>query len=258
MIADIKKILSNNFNAISLKQMDHAKLMDRTDTKFSFHISHLAEILETLSQDYDVLTVEENFICKYETLYFDTNNLDLYMKHQNGKLNRYKIRHRTYVESNLGFLEVKFKNNKGRTIKNRIKKQEVPNEFDASCISFLKTKLPFEPQDLHPIIWVNYSRITLVSKNKPERVTLDLNMDFVSDTNKSELHPLVIAEVKQDKKKISTFINRMKALHIREGSISKYCMAIAFLNPVRTNTFKEKLSTIHKILNHDITTSISR
>jgi hypothetical protein len=33
----------------------------------------------------------------------------MYMSHQNGKLNRYKIRHRTYLSTNAEFLEIKLK-----------------------------------------------------------------------------------------------------------------------------------------------------
>ena len=41
--------------------------------------------------------------------------------HQNKKLNRYKIRQREYLISDISFFEIKFKSNKGRTIKKRIK-----------------------------------------------------------------------------------------------------------------------------------------
>jgi hypothetical protein len=142
-------------------------------------------------------------------------------------LNRFKIRHRTYIESEIGFLEVKFKNNKGRTIKERIKKNEVPQIWDEASEIFLNSKLPFESKSLKPVVWINYKRITLVSKTTAERVTIDLDMEFIGNNNKVDLSKLVIAEVKQDNKKQSVFIDAMKHYHIREGSLSKYCMAIA-------------------------------
>jgi len=254
----IENTLLQAIEPITLKQMDNVKLMDRTDTKFTFHITQLQEILLAIKDDYRVLHVAKKPISKYETLYYDTANFDLYLKHHNGKLNRYKIRHRTYVESSIGFLEVKFKNNKGRTIKDRIKHLDVPQVFDTESIDFLNTKLPFEPQTLVPVIWVNYSRITLVSKTNAERVTIDLNMVFDNGKTKQALTNLVIAEVKQDNKKESKFLTAMKSKHIREGSLSKYCMAIATLNnDVKKNSFKTKLNQINKILNYDITTSIN-
>ena len=60
-----------------------------------------------------------------------------------------------------------------------------------------------------------------------------------------KLDRLVIAEVKQEKRKASPFMSVMKKYHIREGSISKYCMGIAFTcDEVKKNNFKNKLLTI--------------
>lgn len=229
--------------------MDGVKLMDRTDTKFTFHISELPAILQHARQFYRVLDVEGNRISRYKTLYFDTEDFELYNKHHSGKLNRYKIRHRTYVESNLGFLEVKFKNNKGRTLKTRIKENEVPSLNSGKAFAFLEKMLPFSPLDLLPKIWINYSRITLVNKTSAERLTLDLNLEFEKDGRKQVLDQLVIAEVKQDSKIASPFIAMMRARHIRQGSISKYCFGVACSFPeVKKNNFKQKLSTVNKII----------
>ncbi|MGZ4036671.1 MAG: polyphosphate polymerase domain-containing protein, partial [Bacteroidia bacterium] len=183
--------------------------------------------------------------------YYDTPAFDLYTEHHNGKLNRYKIRHRTYVESDLGFLEVKFKNNKGRTIKERIRKIDVPYIWEGESEFFLHKQLPFEPQTLLPVIWVNYGRHTLVNKNGGERLTIDVDLEFVRGGISKNLNAIVIAEVKQEKRKASPFIDVMKKYHIREGSISKYCMGIALTcDTVKKNNFKSKLLTLkHKI--HD-------
>lgn len=229
--------------------MDGVKLMDRTDTKFTFHIDELPALLQQATQFYRVLDVEGNRISRYKTLYFDTEDFDLYNQHHSGKLNRYKIRHRTYVESNLGFLEVKFKNNKGRTLKTRIKENEVPNLNSGKALAFLKKMLPFSPLELLPKIWINYSRITLVNKTSAERLTLDLNLEFEKDDRRQVLNQLVIAEVKQDSKIASPFVAMMRARHIRQGSISKYCFGVACSFPeVKKNNFKQKLSTVNKII----------
>ena len=42
---------------------------------------------------------------------------NFFLDHHNRRVNRNKIRFREYVGSNLTFLEVKTKNNKGKTIK---------------------------------------------------------------------------------------------------------------------------------------------
>ena len=249
----------NSFTPITLKEMDGVKLMDRTDTKFTFKLDLLPQILKELVPFYNCLHIESKTMSKYQTLYYDTDNLMLYNKHHNGELNRFKIRHRTYVDSQLGYLEVKFKNNKGRTIKDRIKEKDPKKVLEDKSYSFLKEELPFDPNTLMPAVWVNYSRITLVNKFSAERLTIDLNLEFKKDNNTVNLDELVIAEVKQEKKKPSPFILVMKKLHVREGSISKYCFAIAFMySEAKKNNFKEKLLSLKHIINHDIITNIYR
>ena len=230
--------------------MDSVKLMDRTDTKFVFNFSELEAVLNEAKAHYKILDISGRRMSRYKTLYFDTENFTLYNQHHCGKLNRYKVRHRTYVESNIGFLEVKFKNNKGRTLKTRIKENKVPDITTGSSLEFLTRLLPFDPLILLPKIWINYSRITLVNKLSAERLTLDLNLEFEENGRSKLLNKLVIAEVKQDSKVSSPFISMMRAKHIGEGAISKYCFGVATMfSQVKKNNFKPKLTIINKISN---------
>ncbi len=241
-----------NYTPISLSEMDNVKLMDRTDTKFTFAFDKLPDILDALLNNYRVLIIDGVMINRYETLYFDTPDLLMYNLHQSGKLNRHKIRHRTYVESNIGFLEVKFKNNKGRTFKSRIKENEVCYDFKTKQIEFIQKKTPYNCTQLKPTIWVNYSRITLVNKTSAERLTIDINLEFKKDNITKTFNQLVIAEVKRDSKSNSPFVDVMKKLHLREGSISKYCLAVAVSFPdVKKNNFKEKIINLKNLINYD-------
>lgn len=233
--------------------------MNRTDVKYTFNISRLPEILESVSPYYSCLNISGVILNQYETLYYDTTRLDLYNKHHNGQLNRYKIRHRSYVSSNTGFLEIKFKNNKGRTIKNRIKSPLAETVFGEKSLAFLSHELNFDPQDLKPVVRVNYNRITLVNKNSPERVTIDLNLQFSTTEKAFAFNDLVIVEIKQDKRTISPFAQELKQRRIREGSISKYCMAIALTHKnVKLNNFREKLFALKHITHHDAITDCCR
>jgi len=243
------------FEPISLKEMDNVKLMNRTDTKFLFTTNQFEIIMNEVMNHYRILEVQGKRLNRYKTLYYDTIDKHLYTEHHNGKLNRYKIRHRTYVESDIGFLEVKFKNNKGRTIKTRVAEHDVPSAWTGESEIFLNKTLPFEPQTLIPMLWVNYSRYTLVHKTEPERLTLDLELEFVKNGVTKKLTGLVIAEVKQEKRKVSPFLKMMKKYHIREGSISKYCLGIALTcNDVKKNNFKRKLLTLKHITHYDFAT----
>jgi hypothetical protein len=243
----------NNFAPITLKEMDNVKLMDRTDTKYVFRLDNLAAFLEQVKEDYRVLDVNGHRISRYESLYFDTKNFDLYLTHHRGRPNRYKIRCRKYVESDLHFFEVKFKNNKGRTIKDRVKQQLIDGSIKDKAEALLHEKTPLFAEHLEAKLWVNYSRITLVNKHSPERVTIDVDLTFKSTDSDKTIHNLVIAEVKQDKALVSSFIRLMKKYHVREGSMSKYCYGVTSLfGSIKHNNFKPKLILIKKILNGTI------
>jgi len=190
MLTQIHQIL-NTLTPITLTEMDSVKLMDRTDTKFTFHINQLPQVLELAKVHYKVFEINNKRISDYQTLYYDTSDLELYNIHHTGKLNRYKVRHRTYVDSNIGFLEVKYKNNKGKTFKSRIKELEVQKNWNTESTQFLLKKTPYIPSTLIPSLWVNYSRITLVNVESKERLTLDFNLEFKKGDNKQNLHQLI-------------------------------------------------------------------
>ena len=237
------------FSSISLKERENVKLMDRKDTKYVFKFQQLPEYLEQLKNDYSILVVETNRVSRYESLYFDTKKFDLYHSHHRGKPNRFKIRFRKYVASNLNFFEIKFKNNKGRTIKSRVKQKEIDGFITDKAEVLLKEKTPLFPNELEAKLWVNYSRITFVNKNFPERVTIDIDLSFKKDEEYKTIPNLVIAEVKQDKAAVSVFIKLMKKNHVRAGSISKYCFGVINLfNKIKHNNFKPNLNLIKKKL----------
>jgi hypothetical protein len=124
-----------------------------------------------------------------------------------------------------------------------------PFEWEKETGDFLTEKTSFDPNTLKPTLWVNYKRITLVSKKNPERVTIDVKLEFDDNTNSQTVDDLVIAELKQDSKIPSVFHTKMKEMRIKEGSISKYCLGIAMVKPgVKINNFKEKLRAIKNLL----------
>ena len=236
------------FESVSLPELEKVSLLDRMDTKYVFAREQLPEFLEILSDKYFILEISEKRIFKYESLYFDTDDFLLYNHHYCGRLNRYKVRFRKYVESNLSFFEIKFKNNKGRTIKSRI--QHIPEDaIQGKALDLLQDKTPLEGTGLKAKFWVNYSRITLVSKDFKERLTLDCDLEFRNDQAVKTLNHLVIAEVKQSKVGRSVFSRLMKDYHIRIGSISKYCFGVVSLfENVRNNNFKPQLIYLNRLL----------
>lgn len=249
-MTDAVNNILQTFSPVTLEEMmNSVKLMDRTDTKFLFRIEQLPSVLEKAMPLYHVLDINGIRASQYETLYFDTENHDLYMRHQCGKMNRYKVRQRKYVESNLYFFEVKFKNNKGRTIKERIKRKKFEFVIEGKTEKLLKEISPLRTEMLKPNLWVNYKRITLVNKHSKERITLDINLEYKKKNATKLLNKLVIAEVKQEKIWHSPFIKILRKHGIREGGISKYCFGVIYMNEhIRKNNFKPTLMKLNKLL----------
>lgn len=243
----------SGFEPITLEKMDDVKLLDRTDTKYTFRADHLISVLESVKDHYYVLEAAGTRITDYESLYFDTKDLDLYIRHHNDRLNRYKVRYRRYINSGLSFFEVKFKNNKNRTIKSRVKRKEIEQEISGSAKDLLESKSWIKADSLLPALWVYYSRITLVSKNLDERLTIDLGLSFSNNITEKNFNELVIAELKQDKfNRNSKFAKEMINHRIPERSMSKYCFGITQVVPgVKQNLFKPKLLNLKKILYGD-------
>ena len=235
------------FQPISLQEMDRVALLDRMDTKYVFQTAQLPQFLEVLGNNYFILEIEGKRKFRYESLYFDTDNFQLYNHHYCGRLNRYKVRFRKYVESNLSFFEIKFKNNKGRTIKSRVV-HEPADSISGKASDLLTAKTPLCADSLKAKFWVNYSRITLVSRDFKERLTLDYGLEFINGEAHRAVENLIIAEVKQGRSCKSVFTQLMKKHHIREGAISKYCFGVTSLfQPIRINNFKEQLHYLNRI-----------
>jgi hypothetical protein len=144
------------------------------------------------------------------------------------------------------YFEVKFKNNKQRTLKSRIRVDLNSTEITDKCLALLSNYISTEQLELTPSIRIDYDRITLVNKIHQERVTLDLNLTFYRGEATKTFPQLVIAEVKRDKlAHRSPFLHLMKEKHIRPGSLSKYCFGLAQLEPaLKQNNFKPRISSL--------------
>jgi hypothetical protein len=238
------------FDPISLTEMDEVKLMNRADTKYVLTYADLSALLNDVLPHYRILDVNGVRSSHYKTLYFDTVGLQFYLNHQNEKKNRYKIRYRKYVDSELCFLEIKFKNNKDRTIKSRVRVDDFETVIHPDRVGYIKNITGIE-DDLVPKLWNSFNRITLVNKVLKERLTIDYNLEFEFDGQNVTLQNVAIAELKQERaNRMSAFAEATKKRKIRPISISKYCIGSALLNKnLKANNFKAKILTLNKLEN---------
>ena len=244
------KNLLTPFEGYGLNDLNNANLMNRVDSKFMLPLSFLPELLTHIQGQYRVLDIQGKRLFSYYNQYFDTPELDLYKAHHNGKLNRYKVRQRRYVDTATEYLEVKLKNNQSRTVKTRIKLEK--NNQHANNTAFIKEQMQNNFAHLSVTQQSGYNRIALANEEKAERLTLDFNLWYNTPKGdkKITLPGFFIAELKQSKKtKHSPFYRLMSKHHIFPVSFSKYCIGCALLYPERlkANRFKSVLTRIKQL-----------
>lgn len=258
----------NHYDPITLDEMSGIKLMNRTDTKFVTNEAMLRRLLINAADEYYVQEVEGRRMSSYYTLYFDTDRCDMFLAHHNGKLNRQKLRIRSYMDVGLDFLEVKTKNNHGRTKKKRIAIDTFDHvhtgslsavcgygsEFPDNNIGyagFVSTYLGYDPQNMSSKIENRFKRITLVNKGKTERLTIDLNISFrnIVAGGRKTLNNVVIIELKRDGLVYSPILEKLLDLRIKPMGFSKYCMGMAMTDgSLKHNRFMKRMTRINKII----------
>ena len=247
-------------HSVSLGEMSSVKLMDRMDSKYVTDEMTLAAVLDDASAaGYSVLVADGARVSQYDTLYYDTSGLGMYLAHQDGHLHRQKVRTRVYVGSGLTFLEVKRKDNHGRTDKRRL---EIPQQdfkdFSPSeeASAFLADTSGYCTAALSPALETIFRRITLVDAGRTERVTLDTCLCFDNPRTAEEvsLRDAVIIEVKRDGRRASGGMEYILREHrVKPMRESKYCLGIALTDPsAKSNLFKSKVRAISKIIGYDL------
>lgn len=238
------------FKPISLEEMGKVRLMNRIDSKYVTSIDKIRELLRLASSDYMIQQIDGQSNMPYYTRYYDTEDVDMFYQHQRGKKNRQKIRVRKYEGSDTPpFVEIKTKNNKGRTRKKRVALED-GNEI-TSHHDFLYINSNYDPESLIPQIENHFYRITLVNNDMTERITIDTNIEFhnLSNGERINLDNLGIIEWKRDgQSDKSSLGDLMKDLRIKQSGFSKYCVGMAITDPgLRQNRMKKKLRRINRI-----------
>lgn len=239
---------------ITLEEMSGIKLMNRTDTKFVASFEQLNAFLLAVQGKYYIQEKEGERLAEYHTTYFDTPDYEMYRMHHCGKKVREKIRVRTYLDSNDTFLEVKNKNNHGRTKKKRIMVEGVDTlrAEGENVIPFLAKHAWYTIDDVSPVIENWFNRITLVNFGKSERLTIDFNLRFhhLKSDERNKLERVAIIELKRDGNVPSPALEIIRTLRIRRSGFSKYCIGSALTHKgLKRNNFKERLMMIHKMEN---------
>ena len=249
----------DTISPILLGEMDSIKLMNRIDTKFLTTEATLVHVLEdAAARGYRALETEGTRISAYDTLYYDTPGLQMFLDHHNRRLVRQKVRTRTYVGSGQTFLEIKRKDNHGRTKKKRT--GIAPAAFrdfhvEPSALALLEAYSSIPAGAMTPALETLFRRITLVDPARTERLTIDTGLCFRNARNGREasLQDAVIIELKQDGRAASGMKDILLDHRVKALRVSKYCIGTSLTDDrVKSNRFKQKIRQIEKIINKRI------
>ncbi len=235
------------FSEISLEETNKsASMLKRIDNKYVVDQKQLRSVLQKLKPNFSILTIDGRHIFSYESCYFDDDGR-CFKEHQQGRRQRFKVRTRRYVESDMAFFEVKMKGKRGETDKSRQACDHFysfeMNSGEQQMIADLyeRTYGKVFHYRLAPALHVSYRRLTLVSVSGNERITIDLNLHFETPSGKDVFigDDFVIVETKtvDGRGKADWALKRQ---HIRSVSgCSKYCIGMALTGEVSTyNPFR--------------------
>ncbi len=240
-----------SFKPTGLDEMDNIRLMDRFETKYLLTVSRLPEILEKAGDRYKVLEINEQRDFEYHNVYLDTPDYSFFNEHVTGKLERYKVRFRRYVNTGSTFLEIKRRSNKNRTKKWRISSQlSNENNYDIEATKFIDAHLSFRYPALRPVLINRFRRFTLAGYETDERITIDYDLRFSDAAGSFARFPyLSIIEVKRDGFKNGSLISEiLKERRIHSAGFSKYCIGAAAMKELpHKNNLKSKFLILNKI-----------
>jgi len=237
-----------SLNRISLEELDSIRLMNRIDTKYILPRVLLGDVLRRVGANYSVLATSDGIPgARYSTTYLDNQSFQAYRSHHNAVPERFKVRIRTYDESSSSFLEVKHRLRSGRAQKVRIGLATPESYRDDGSRSWLKGRHPLG--ELREKLTTRFNRLTLVDRQRTERVTIDVSLRLAAPDQLVRgltLDDTAIIEVKQDHfVQGSPMVQTLRSLGIRPSSFSKYCIGAALTYPqLKKNRFKATIRAV--------------
>lgn len=209
-----------------------AGLQTRIDRKYLVPHTVLVDLLRRLEERLWVLDIQGRRTFDYESVYFDTPDLLAYHQHAHGRRRRFKVRTRTYLNSEETVLEVKTEGGRAQTVKHRTP-YTMPDRYrlNARAQDVLSEELPTGIADLRTSLISRYQRATLLDPATGSRVTCDVGLTF-QDHQRTLPGPadqvLLESKTTGPAAPVDTLLWRMGH---RPVALSKYCVGLALLNP---------------------------
>lgn len=243
----------SHWEPISLETLNlKAAMQTRIDRKYLLTSRQAKQVLATLPAQPAVLEIQNQRDFSYDSVYFDTPNLESYLLAATGRRNRYKVRTRSYLDTGTTYLEVKTEGARAATVKERIPYTLADRDrLNAEGRSYLAESLAhltsWEPEAFAPVLATGYRRTTVYlpqeEKNPVDsRMTIDTSLTWTplatasSPAGKKQVgrsylaQGLVIIETKSGSAP-SIADKHLWRAGIRPSKISKFATGLAALNP---------------------------
>lgn len=249
------------FAPISLAALNaKAAMLERLDNKYVVRAAVLREALPELVRRFDVLEIDGRRAFTYDTCYFDDAERRSYYDHHQGRRQRVKVRVRRYVEAALCFVEVKLKDKRGSTVKQRMPYDPAKyGTLDAQALAHVERahqELYGRPlaRTLEPVLQMRYRRITLVAREGGERLTIDSSIRFLgagADAPRPDDDVFIVETKSANGNGLADAVLRRLHQHPTSGC-SKYCVGMSLTGAVaRFNRFRpalKKLGALDRLL----------
>lgn len=215
--------------------LSQAALQTRVDNKFLLTPLEFTAFAAALDAEFRVMEIDGMRVFRYDSVYFDTDDLAQFRAHRQGRRRRYKVRSRRYTDTGLCMFEIKTKGARGATVKHRIEQSpDAAGELNATNRAYLRqvirNEYKEEAPDMRPVLESGYERATFVNTKSGERVTCDVNLEYANERERVRAPDLIVVETKSaDGRGASD--RALADLGIRPVSMSKYCIGIALLHP---------------------------
>ena len=216
---------------IGLEELNaQAALQTRVDRKYVVPAATARQVLATFGGQARVLEMDGLRSFAYDSVYFDTPQLDSYLLAARGRRRRSKIRTRTYADTGTRFLEVKTEGTREATVKERIPYDTAEGlEYVNETLATTVGDVPDGP--LGPVLETRYRRTTLYLPESGSRATIDSDVTWQSrDGEPWVLAGSVVLETNSGS--AAGPLDRHLWQHgVRPSRISKFATGMAALHP---------------------------
>lgn len=225
----------NAFPGITLTDLQtEAAFLTRHDRKYLVPEESLGLLLAGIDPTTRVLEIDGQRSFGYLTPYFDDRNYAAYLSAARRRPNRFKVRTRLYTDSGICLLEVKTRDARGRTVKERIAHDEnsLLRISDSECVWL--SQFPQVARYAHGLrhcITTRYQRTTLMLANGAGRITIDRDLEFSRPDGEARMvQGLLIIETKGAGG--ATHVDHLLwRMGYRPESMSKFASGLSLLVP---------------------------